>query len=251
MTWRSLWPSVVAPCLSLCWFFLPGVGACISQAQSLRSFVPLDATAREAIARQILVQADSSGPADQSLSFALYRRAGAWAAIDQSRAIQLYRQAFSYARGSTANVRAPLETAILLKIMNQISEEDRVPFLVQAADLYLRAGDKEASANVIQDGFKLARAAYEKEAASKTSSGAVPPCYWEAAEIYRQMVTVGAYASLERTREAVDEIPDAGLRNVEKVMVARALLGVPVRRRITINASGVIQADQGMAYDNF
>jgi hypothetical protein len=135
--------------------------------------------------------------------------------------------------------------------MNQISEEDRVPFLVQAADLYLRAGDKEASANVIQDGFKLARAAYEKEAASKTSSGTVPPCYWEAAEIYRQMVTFGAYASLERTREAVDEIPDAGLRNVEKVTIARALLGVPVRHRITINASGVIQADQGMAYDNF
>jgi hypothetical protein len=117
MTWRSLWPSVAGPCLFLCWFFLPGAGASVSQAQSLRSFVPLDATAREAIARQILVQADSSGPADQSLSFALYRRAGAWAAIDQSRAIQLYRQAFSYARGSTANVRAPLETAILNELL--------------------------------------------------------------------------------------------------------------------------------------
>jgi hypothetical protein len=134
--------------------------------------------------------------------------------------------------------------------MNQIPEEDRAPFLTQAADLYLRAGDREAAANVIQDGFKLARAAYEKEAASEPPRN-VPPCYWEAAEIYRQMVTVGAYASLDRTREAVDEIPDAGLRNVEKVMIARALLGVPVRRRITVEASGAIQVDEGMAYDTF
>jgi tetratricopeptide (TPR) repeat protein len=140
---------------------------------------------------------------------------------------------------------------LLLGIMNQIPEKDRTPFLAQAADLYLRAGDQEAAADVIQDGFKLARAAYEKEAESEKTPRNVPPCYWEAAEIYRQMVTVGAYASLDRTREAVNEIPNAGLRNVEKVMIARALLGVPVRRRITAEASGAIRADEGTAYDNF
>jgi hypothetical protein len=113
-------------------------------------------------------------------------------------------------------------------------EDDRADYLVGTADLYLRLGDRDAAADVSQEGFKLARAMYERELTSdyleKFAKG-----FWNSAEIYRQMITLGVNASLDGTRKAVDEIPDANLREIEQVMIARALLGVPIRRQIIAN----------------
>ena len=134
--------------------------------------------------------------------------------------------------GGPAAARGLLHSQIAL--IKQMPEDDRADYLVGTADLYLRLGDRDAAADVSQEGFKLARAMYEHELTSdyleKFAKG-----FWNSAEIYRQMITLGVNASLDGTRKAVDEIPDANLREIEQVMIARALLGVPIRRQIIAN----------------
>lgn len=142
--------------------------------------------------------------------------------------------------GAPSAARAILSA--VTPMLNQIPEQDRVPFVAQTADLYLRAGDRDTAADVLKQGFDLARAAYQRDAASETFQK-FSPVFWPSAEIYREIVTVGTYASVEETRTAVDEIPDRGLQSLEKTMIARALLGVPVRRRIMLNASGSLEED--------
>jgi hypothetical protein len=139
---------------------------------------------------------------------------------------------------------------VLTPMLDQVPEQDRMPFLVQAADFYLRVDDPEDASSIVQRGFDLARSAYRRDSASETLQK-VPPSLWPSAETYRQIVTVGAYASIEQTRKEVDESPDAGLRRFERTMIARALLGVPIRRRIMASGTGTIEADQGWAYDTF
>jgi hypothetical protein len=42
------------------------------------------------------------------------------------------------------------------------------------------------------------------------------------------VITLGVNADLDATRKAIDEIPDPTLAELERVMMARSLLGVPV-----------------------
>lgn len=138
-----------------------------------------------------------------------------------------------------------------LEILNGIHEEDRVGYLATAADLYLRLGDREAAAGVVEQGFDVARMLYDRELLLPNLQK-VPSALWPAAEAYRRMVTLGVNASLDMTRGAIEDIPDANLRKMGRIMIARALLGVPVRRNMTIGENGafcVTEAD--VTYDEF
>jgi hypothetical protein len=147
------------------------------------------------------------------------------------------------------NVPASAQSALQssLKIVQQIPAQDRVDFIARAADLYLRLGDRDAAYDVVQEEFDLALSLYKQDSASDKLK-AVPAGFWDAAEVYRRMITLGVHASLNRTRKAVDEIPDASLRAIENVMIARTLLGVPVRRRIIVPLNGRIEAYPGFNY---
>jgi len=52
------------------------------------------------------------------------------------------------------------------------------------------------------------------------------------------MISLGVNANFEQTHATVEAIPDPDLRELEQVMLARALLGIPVRRRIVFYAGG-------------
>lgn len=147
--------------------------------------------------------------------------------------------------GNAAGSQAALHD--LDDILSQVPEQRRVDFIAQEADFYLHLGEGRAAADVVDEGFRLAANVYDRDAKSATLKG-FPASLWDAAEIYRRMVTLGVYASLDRTREIVSGIPDASLRAMEEVMMARALLGVPVRRTIALSASGQVQADEGYSY---
>lgn len=135
-----------------------------------------------------------------------------------------------------------------LDILPQIPEEDRVRYLQMAADLYLRLGDLNGAAEVTEQGFALARATYEREL-SADNLQKFPKGFWRSAEIYREMITLGVNASLDRTRKTLADIPDPGLRALEEVMMARALVGVPVRRSITVDRGGNLAVWQGITYE--
>jgi hypothetical protein len=135
-----------------------------------------------------------------------------------------------------------------MDLLEQMPAEGRVDYIAMAADLYLRLGDLDAAASVIQEGFKTARTIFEREMTSKNLEKC-PKGFWSSAEIYQRMVTLGVNASLEGTRKAVAEIPDASLRELEQVMLARALLGVPLRRSIVQFANGSLLNAEGTTYD--
>jgi hypothetical protein len=124
-----------------------------------------------------------------------------------------------------------------LELVDQIPEEHRIEFLAVAADLYLRLGDRQAAADVVHRGLVAARAVYQQNLGSQTLEK-VSKGIWPAAEAYRRMIALGVSADLEATRKAIDEIPDPGFAQLERTMLARSLLGVPVRRYMEMKASG-------------
>lgn len=135
----------------------------------------------------------------------------------------------------------------LAQALDQVPETDRVNFIALTADLYLRLNDREDAGKLVQQGFELASKTFESESKSE-SLQKVPPGFWPAANIYRRMATLGVFASLDQTEKTVDSISDAELRVFEEVMIARALLGVPLRRWIIVDPNGHVSADQGITY---
>ncbi len=66
------------------------------------------------------------------------------------------------------------------------------------------------------------------------------------------MISLGVNANFEQTRATVEAIPDPDLRELEQVMLARALLGIPVRRRIVFYAGGSSMTGHSEpGYDDF
>jgi hypothetical protein len=120
--------------------------------------------------------------------------------------------------------------------------------LATAADLYLRIGDREAATGVIQKGFAAARGLYDREIVSPQLQG-FPKGIWNSAEAFRRLITLGVNASMDATLKAVSEIPDPCMRELEQVMIARALLGVPVRRNMTASAGSLCTVETEVTYE--
>ncbi|HEX4807520.1 MAG TPA: hypothetical protein VH325_01240 [Bryobacteraceae bacterium] len=100
---------------------------------------------------------------------------------------------------------------------------------------------------MIQKGFSAARTIYELDAKAKFPKGLLA-----SAEAYRRMITLGVNVSGDATHKAIDDIPDPDLRELEKVMEARALLGVPVRRYLVASENGgSCWGEVDVTYDQF
>lgn len=139
----------------------------------------------------------------------------------------------------------------LVDLMRQVPAERRTDYLATAADMYLRLGKRKAAAQVVEKGLEAAAADYQRELA-RADLKDFPAGMWSSAEAYRTMINLGVNASLEVTKRGVDGIPDAALRELERVMIARALLGVPFRRGMTAGSGGgfcVLESD--ISYDRF
>ncbi|HEX4785052.1 MAG TPA: hypothetical protein VH350_11955 [Candidatus Sulfotelmatobacter sp.] len=138
-----------------------------------------------------------------------------------------------------------------LELANQIPEEHRIDFLATAADLYLRLGDRQSAADVVQSGFVAASGVYNRNLSSAFLEK-FPKGIWPSAKAYRRMITLGVNADLEMTRKAIDQIPDTGLAELERTMLARSLLGVPVRQYMEMKPSGSFCTGETAAtYDQF
>ncbi len=138
-----------------------------------------------------------------------------------------------------------------MKLISQMEPAEQTDFLAMAADLYLRVEDKEHAQEVVNEGFTTANKSLQHDLAAPGLKE-VPKAVWDAAETYRRMITLGMNASFASTEAMVQQIPDPVLREYEDIMVARALLGVPVRRYMVMYSSGSsVLGEVDVSYDRF
>jgi hypothetical protein len=138
-----------------------------------------------------------------------------------------------------------------MELVSQMEPDKQTGYLATAADLYLRLGDRAGAAAVVKQGFDAASKMLQREMDAPDLKG-IPKAVWPAAENYRRMITLGVNASFASTQDMVGKIADASLRELEKVMVARALLGVPVRRYIVQYPKGSLATGEvDISYDQF
>ena len=148
-----------------------------------------------------------------------------------------------------ASAHAVLEE--VMDLVSQMEPEKQTGHLAVAADLYLRLGDKRGAAAVVKRGFDAANRTLQREMDAPDLKE-VPKAVWPAAESYRRMITLGVNASFASTRDMVGKIADPSLRELEETMVARALLGVPVRRYIVQYPKGsLVTGEVDISYDQF
>jgi hypothetical protein len=114
-----------------------------------------------------------------------------------------------------------------IAVIDQMPELHRLEYLLVVADLYLRLGDRQGAANAVGRGFAAVQAVYARDSSAAPLEN-VPKVVWSSAEAYRRMITLGVNTDLDATRKAIDQISDPTLAELERTMVARSLLGVPV-----------------------
>ena len=117
----------------------------------------------------------------------------------------------------------------LVELLPQMPADKQIDYLANAADLYLRLGERPAAASTVKTGFELAATLLSQDKASPRLQS-VRKAVWPSTEVYRRMISLGVNADFEQTSAAVEAIPDADLGEIERVMLARALLGVPADR---------------------
>jgi len=138
-----------------------------------------------------------------------------------------------------------------LKLVSHVKPEDQTEYLAMAADMFLRLEDKENAMRVVKQGFVVANTLLDQDMVAPRLKD-VPKEVWSAAETYRRMITLGVNASYTSTLAMVQQIADPALREYEEVMMARALLGVPVRRYFTMFAnSGYSVGEVDVGYDRY
>jgi hypothetical protein len=138
-----------------------------------------------------------------------------------------------------------------MELISQMEPEHQTGYLATAADLYLRLDDKENAAMVVRQGFATANTLLQHDLAA-VDLKEVPKAVWAAAETYRRMITLGVNASISSTQAMVEQITDPALREYEEIMVARALLGVPVRRYMVKFRNGsLLTGEVDVSYDQF
>ncbi len=135
------------------------------------------------------------------------------------------------------------------QLIAQLAPNIRPRYLANTADLYLRLGERKSAAECVQKGFELADSLLVEDNKSSRLQG-LPRAVWPSAEVYRWMISLGVNTNFERTRQTVEGISDPELRELERVMLTRTLLGIPVRRQIIYYPEGrmTLESEPGYEY---
>ena len=185
-----------------------------------------------------LLKESSSVPQSRKVATTCNGPDGAWCSyrdeFPRAHLLQAIAESCAWQR-NRATTHAVLQEE--MKLISQIEPAEQTDFLAMAADLYLRVEDKEHAQEVVKEGFATANALLQHDLANPGLRD-VPKAVWDASETYRRMITLGVNASFANIEAMVQHIPDPVLREYEEIMVARALLGVPVRRYIVMYSSG-------------
>lgn len=121
----------------------------------------------------------------------------------------------------------------LRKVSGDLPLRQQVQQLASAAELYLQMDDKENAEKLVGDGIKLADKLLENDANPDNPNKALK-AWWPSADAYRRFVEIQTKISRDDTMGLIKEIKDVDIRTMEQIMVARTLMGLPMKRFIVV-----------------
>ncbi|MGA3079832.1 MAG: hypothetical protein ABSD44_00450 [Terracidiphilus sp.] len=132
------------------------------------------------------------------------------------------------------DARAALKA--LPTVLEKIPAQQRCAPLADAADFYLRLGDRSAANGAVQTGLDAAARAVAQEDA--TYHKPFSQLLRSSTNCYQRLISAGVNAEYDSLYKAVDSLQHSALRAFATAMLARGLLGVPLRRNLVVNANG-------------
>jgi hypothetical protein len=119
----------------------------------------------------------------------------------------------------------------LRKITPDLPLRLQAQYLSSAGAIYLQMDEKGNAEKVVSEGFKVAEKMLENDVNPANPNQALK-AWWPSADAYRRFVEVQAKISHAATLNVLKEINDPEIRATESIMVARSLLGLPLKRFI-------------------
>ena len=117
----------------------------------------------------------------------------------------------------------------LRKLTTDLPPRLQSQYLSSAGDIYLQMDEKSNAEKVVSEGFKVAEKLLDNDANPDNPNQALK-AWWPSADAYRRFVEVQAKISHPATLNVLKEIKDPEIRATESIMVARSLLGLPLKR---------------------
>jgi len=117
----------------------------------------------------------------------------------------------------------------LRKITADLPLRSQAQYLSSAAALYLQMEEKDSAEKVVGEGFKVADKLLEIDTNADDPNTALK-AWWPSTDAYRRFVEVESKISPRATMSVLREIKDPEIRTTESIMVARSLLGLPMKR---------------------
>jgi hypothetical protein len=117
----------------------------------------------------------------------------------------------------------------LRKIATDLPLRSQAQYLSSAAALYLEMEEKDSAEKVVAEGFKVADKLLEIDANADDPNTALK-AWWPSTDAYRRFVEVETKISQRATMTVLREIKDPEIRATESIMVARSILGLPMKR---------------------
>lgn len=162
---------------------------------------------------------------------------GAWCnyaeTYPQAEVVRSLAEHWTY-HGIEENARAAL--VALPVVLEKIPAQRRCTPLADAADLYLRMGDRDAASAVVQVGLSAAAEAVAQEDAAYKLS--VAELLRPSSACYQEIISAGVNAAYRFLYMTVTSLSSPARRAFAAAMLARSLLGVPLRRELQVSANG-------------
>ncbi len=114
----------------------------------------------------------------------------------------------------------------LLKVVERLDARSQALILHQAAELYLRLGDKPAAEKTINAGLKTAEKLLATDTKADNPNRALK-AHWPSAAAFRMFVTLAALISPLKASQMIAEIDDPEIQVTQTIAVGSALLGAP------------------------
>jgi hypothetical protein len=128
-------------------------------------------------------------------------------------------------KNSTASAAAMTE---LRKAITGLPPQQQAQYLSSAASLYLQMDDKDNADKVVSEGFKVAEKLLEQDTNPDSPNEALK-AFWPSTDAYRRFVQLEARISDRAAFSVLKEIKDPEIRAAESILLARSLLGLPLK----------------------
>jgi hypothetical protein len=142
----------------------------------------------------------------------------------------------SYALGEIAKINATGNPSSAKQALDELRKaiadlplRNQIPYLSEAANIYLQIGEKDSAEAVVGEGFKVAEKLLAKDTSADDPNKALK-AWWPSADAYRRFMEVATRISQRSATKTLKEIGDPEIRTSASIMFSRALLDLPMKR---------------------